>query len=50
VSHFTTLVNQNIGKNPVILISTTKHYTRYKNRIPKPVFEDTWGSFVFAEF
>jgi 4-amino-4-deoxy-L-arabinose transferase len=50
LSQFTTLVNQNIGKNPVILISTTKHYTRYKNRIPKPVFEDTWGSFVFAEF
>jgi 4-amino-4-deoxy-L-arabinose transferase len=50
VSRFATLVNENIGKNPVILISGTKHYAKYKDQIPKPVFEDASGAFVISQF
>jgi 4-amino-4-deoxy-L-arabinose transferase len=50
VSRFATLVNENIGKSPVILISETKNYAKYKDQIPKPVFEDASGAFVFSQF
>jgi 4-amino-4-deoxy-L-arabinose transferase len=50
VSQFVILVNKNIEKNPVILVATTKHYAKYKDQIPRPLFEDVSGAFVFSQF
>jgi 4-amino-4-deoxy-L-arabinose transferase len=34
----------------IVLVTSRKRYTEYRRKLPKPIFEDTDGSFVFAEY
>jgi hypothetical protein len=34
----------------LVLIAKARRYAEYKHLLPRPVFEDTNGRFVFAQF
>jgi 4-amino-4-deoxy-L-arabinose transferase len=42
--------SQNANRKSIVLITSTKRYTEYRKKLPKPIFEDIDRSFVFAEF
>ncbi len=44
------LIQDNAGKRPVILALLKKHYLRYKDRLPPPIYEDTDHCFIFAVY
>ncbi len=44
------LITEGSGNRPITVIMLVKRYLDYKHRLPKPVYEDIEGSFVFAEF
>ena len=44
------LITKNTGVENTILITSTKRYMDYKQKLPKPYFEDIYCGFVFAEF
>lgn len=44
------LIEDTHGEKEVVLITDTKHYSRYRPLLPKPIFEDIDGRFVFAQF
>jgi len=44
------LIENTHGEKEVVLITDTKHYSCYRALLPKPIFEDMDGRFVFAEF
>ncbi len=50
LDQFNILLRSSSGKNPVVLVSRTKRYMEYRERIPKPAFEDVSGGFVFSRF
>jgi 4-amino-4-deoxy-L-arabinose transferase len=47
---FGQLVAENSGKRGVVLISKFREYEQYKNKLPKPLSEQSNGEFVFAQF
>lgn len=47
---FGQLVAENSGKRGVVLISKLREYEQYKNRLPKPLSEQSNGEFVFVQF
>ncbi len=47
---FGKLVDENSGKNRVVLISKAKDYKRFRHLIPKSVSEDNNRGFVFVRF
>jgi 4-amino-4-deoxy-L-arabinose transferase len=34
----------------IVLVTSRKRYVEYRRKLPKPIFEDTDGNFVFAEY
>jgi 4-amino-4-deoxy-L-arabinose transferase len=44
------LITKGMGREHIILITSTKRYWEYKQLLPKPIFEDIDFGFVFAEF
>jgi 4-amino-4-deoxy-L-arabinose transferase len=50
VDRFIELVTKSSGKGYVVLILDTERYAEYSPLLPKPVFKDVKGDFVFAEF
>jgi len=44
------LITKDTGKEHIILITSTKRYMEYKQKLPKPVLENIDCGFVFAEF
>lgn len=44
------LIAEMEGEKQVVFITETEHYSRYRSLLPKPVFEDIDGRFVFAQF
>lgn len=44
------LLMKDTGKKHTVLITSTKRYREYKQKLPKPYFEDIECGFVFAEF
>jgi 4-amino-4-deoxy-L-arabinose transferase len=50
LSEFNKLITEDLNKKHVVLITFTKRYLDYKQRIPKPFFENSGFGFVFAEF
>lgn len=43
-------ISKDLNKKHIVLITSTKRYNDYKQKISKPCFERIHGSFVFAEF
>jgi len=50
VDRFIELVTKSSGKESVVLILDTERYAEYSPLLPKPVFKDVKGDFVFVEF
>lgn len=50
IDQLKTLISKSQGKGNIILITKTDHYLRYKQYLPKPVFEESNRYFVFAQF
>ena len=44
------LVDANHGTKRIVLIVRRGHYEEYRDLLPDPVFEDTFGRFTFVEF
>jgi 4-amino-4-deoxy-L-arabinose transferase len=44
------MINDVPKKHPVTIITQTKRYMHYRDKIPKPLFEDIGACFVFAQF
>ena len=50
IDGFKELVTKSSGKGSIVLIFDTERYAEYSPLLPKPVFKDVKGDFVFAEF
>ena len=50
VGQFKKLIEGDLGKKGVILITETKEYVRYRPMLPKPVYEDISERFTFVRF
>jgi len=50
VNGFKELITKSSGKGSIVLIFDTERYAEYSPLLPKPVFKDVKGDFVFAEF
>jgi 4-amino-4-deoxy-L-arabinose transferase len=50
ISQLQELITKDTGVEHTILITSTKRYMEYKQKLPKPYFEDIDRGFVFAEF
>lgn len=50
IDQLKTLISKSQGKGKIILITKTDHYLRYRQYLPKPVFEESNRYFVFAQF
>jgi hypothetical protein len=50
IDQFIELVTKSSGKGSVVLILDTERYAEYSPLLPKPVFKDVKGDFMFAEF
>jgi 4-amino-4-deoxy-L-arabinose transferase len=44
------LIEDSHAEKEVVLITDTEDYSRYRPLLPKPIFEDIDGRFVFAQF
>ena len=44
------LIEDSHGEKEVVLITDTEDYSCYRPLLPKPIFEDIDGRFVFAQF
>ena len=49
---FKDLINKTAGKEGVVLVAKSKKYTQWKQRLPKPVYEDSngKGGYVFVQY
>ncbi len=49
---FKDMITKTAGKNKVVLVAKSEKYTRWKQRLPKPVYEDSngKGGFVFVQY
>ena len=50
IDGFIELITKSSGKGSIVLIFDTERYAEYSPMLPKPVFKDVKGDFVFAEF
>ncbi len=52
LEQFKDLINKAAGKEPVVLVAKFDKYTRWKQRLPKPKYEDSSGKggFVFVQY
>jgi len=52
LKQFNNLIIKTAGKEPVVLVAKSDKYTRWKQRLPKPIYEDSSGNggFVFVQY
>ena len=50
INQFKKLIAEAQEEKKVVLITDTDYYSHYKSLLPKPIFEDIDGQFVFAQF
>jgi 4-amino-4-deoxy-L-arabinose transferase len=50
IDQFRKLITKGLDRRCITLITSTKRYVDYKPLLPKPIFEDVDGGFVFVEF
>ncbi|MGA8180124.1 MAG: hypothetical protein WB792_08690, partial [Desulfobacterales bacterium] len=52
LKQFKDLIIKTAGKEPVVLVAKSDKYARWKQRLPKPKYEDSSGKggFVFVEY
>jgi 4-amino-4-deoxy-L-arabinose transferase len=50
IKQFKELIAGNLNEKSVVLITSDKRYDEYSRQFPKPVFKESYGNFVFAQF
>ncbi|SPD73927.1 Dolichyl-phosphate-mannose-protein mannosyltransferase [uncultured Desulfobacterium sp.] len=50
IDRLNALINEVSKKQPVTIITQTRRYLKYRDKIPKPLIEDIGPCFVFARF
>jgi 4-amino-4-deoxy-L-arabinose transferase len=48
--HFKKMVYTETGQGRIVLIADTNFYEHFGKSMPKPIYEDHYGEFVFAQF
>ena len=50
IDKFKEMAEKGLGKGRLVLITHKKRYEAYRDRLPKPIFMDEYGKFVFVQF